>query len=516
MSPTPDTILAIDLGTSGPKVALFSDRGEVIAHARADTALDLGPNGKAEQNPDDWWRAIVQAAREIRSAAPDAMQRTVAVVVTAQWLGTVAIDKEGRPVRPALTWLDSRGARYAQQLVGGFPSVSGYQLFRLYQWLSKTGGVPSPTGKDPVGHILFMKNDEPALFERTWKFVEPVDYLGFRLTGVCASTPDAIAAHWSTDNRDLSNVRYVPSLLSLVGISEDKLPELQKTGSLLGPVLESVATELGISPGAQVVMGTADYVSASLGAGTAMDLEPHLYIGTSAWVSCHVPYKKTDLLNSITTLPAGIPGSYLVATTQDCAGASLDFAAKVLGSPALPFPEMEALACDAARNAQSPMFFPWLNGERTPVEDANIRGGFTGFGLGTTRGDLAYAAYEGVALNTRWMHGTVEKFTGQPLDEVRFIGGGAQSPFLAQLLADALGRRIQVTQAPRLSNARGAALLASMAIGRVQRSEIRSLVPVDREYSPDPARSKELATRFARFVDYYKRNRTWFTPASAV
>src|SRR3970040_2157869 len=149
---------------------------------------------------------------------------------------------------------------------------------------------------------------------------EPMDSLNMRLTGQAAAAYDTITGHWLTDNRDLSNVKYVDKLVAMSGVDREKLPDLKPTGAVLGPITKEIAGEFGLPEDVQVVMGSADRGWARVGAAAARDFEPHLYIGTSSWLTCHVPFKKTDVANSLTSLPSGIPGRYLVATEQDIAG----------------------------------------------------------------------------------------------------------------------------------------------------------------------------------------------------
>src|SRR3989304_4151476 len=316
-------ILAIDLGTGGPKVALVSADGEIAGHEFEATTLHLTPDGGAEQDPDDWWRALTTAARRLLARGLVPPERIVALSCTTQWMGTVPVDRDGNHLMNALIWMDTRGARHARRITRGFPSVSGYGAVKLWRWLRITGGVPSRTGKDSLGHILYIQQELPEVYHQTFKFLEPMDYLNLRFTGQAAAAYDTITGHWLTDNRDLSRVRYVDRLVALSGVDRGKLPDLKPTGAILGPITREFASEFGLREDVQVVMGTPDTESAAVGAGAGRDVAPHLYIGTSSWLTCHVPFKKTDVINSITSLPSAIPGRYLVATEQDTAGACL-------------------------------------------------------------------------------------------------------------------------------------------------------------------------------------------------
>ena len=215
---------------------------------------------------------------------------------------------------------------------------------------------------------------------------------------------------------------------------------------MVGTLQPGPAAELGIPPGARVVSATGDTMSAAVGSGAVADYAGHLYVGTSSWIQCHVPFKRTDARRAIATLPAALPGRYLVSCEQQTAGASLERLREewLAGTPeaAEGYAALDALAASAPPGSGRVIFTPWLNGERTPVDDHLVRGGFHNLSLDTTRAQLVRAVLEGVALNARWMLDGVERFVRRPLPELRFIGGGALSDLWCQIFADVLDRRI--------------------------------------------------------------------------
>ena len=176
-------ILAIDLGTSGPKVALASTQGEIVGYEFEPTRVILLPNGGAEQNPDDWWDAIKKAAARLLAKRLVAIDDIVAISCTTQWSGTVAVDRAGKHLMNAIIWMDARGAPYVQQITRGLIQVQGFGIAKLLTWLRLTGGIPTHSGKDPIAHILYIKNELPEIYRATVKFLEPKDYLNLRLTG---------------------------------------------------------------------------------------------------------------------------------------------------------------------------------------------------------------------------------------------------------------------------------------------------------------------------------------------
>ncbi|HEU5331372.1 MAG TPA: FGGY-family carbohydrate kinase [Actinocrinis sp.] len=510
-------VLGVDLGTGGPKVALADTRGRILAHAKAPVPLRLLPGGGAEQDPADWWGAIRAAAKQVLADAAAALghdpaPRVAAVCFSSQWGGTVPVGADGEPTHPAVIWMDGRGAAYSRAVAGGAPLVpgTGYNALKLRSWLAKTGGAPTLTGKDPVGQALFLKHEWPDAYQGAAYLLDVPEYLTMRASGRAVAAYDTAVLRWCTDNRDVHHVAWDPALVRRCGLDPDKLPALVPPGTVVGPLTARAAEELGLSASAVVVAGTGDTTAAAIGAGAVRDFDAHLYVGTSAWISCHVPYKKTDLRTSVASLPAAVPGRYWIATVQDVAGKAVDWLIdNVLHDtrPERALEELNALAASSPPGARGVLFTPWLNGERTPVDDSALRGGWFNASLATDRADLARSVFEGIALNARWMLEAVERFTGRELRPLRFIGGGASSALWCQAMADVLDRPILQAAEPVLANVRGAALLASVALGELAWDQIPDLVRIEREYTPDPANRAVYDEAYRTFRDLHRANR---------
>lgn len=523
MSSVPRQVLAVDLGTSGPKVGLVSENGEITASAFVPVAMHLLPGGGAEQDAEEWWQGVVSATRQVLEASAVSADAVVGIGCTGQWSGTVAVDERAVPLARAITWMDSRGSPLvAERVKGRGITVLGYGPRKLMRWVRLTGGAPGLSGKDPVAHILFMRDAMPDVHASAYKFLEPVDYLNMRLTGRAVSSYDAIALHWVTDNRRLASVNYDAKLLDLAGLERSKLPDLVAPCTVMGQLLAARAAELGLRSGTPVMTASGDLHSAVIGAGTPGYFEPHLYIGTSSWISCHVPFKKTDTTRNLASLPAAMPGRYLVADEQETAGACLTYLAdKILfapdalsraagGRPERPLDVYRAfddLAAEAPVGAGRVLFTPWLNGERSPVDDPTIRAGLHNVSLSTTRADVVRAVFEGVAFNSRWLLEAVERFCRRRFGEISFIGGGASSDVWSRIHADVLGKRVRQLAEPGLANLRGAGLLALVALGRVRPEDIPAMVQVKAVYEPDPEAGRVYDELFPEIVNLYMRTK---------
>ena len=201
-------VLAVDLGTGGPKVALVSAAGRISASAAQPVATTLLPGGGAEQDPAAWWAAVAAAARRALAAGPVGPDHVVGVGCTGQWSGPVACAADGTPLRPAIIWLDSRGNIAIRRQTAGTVNVLGYDVRKAARWIRLTGGAPGHSGKDPTAHILWLRDAEPDVYRATHCFLEPVDWLNQQLTGRFAASHDSIVAHWVTDNRRIGAVDY--------------------------------------------------------------------------------------------------------------------------------------------------------------------------------------------------------------------------------------------------------------------------------------------------------------------
>jgi xylulokinase len=376
-----------------------------------------------------------------------------------------------------------------------------------------------------VAHILYVRDRLPDVYRRTYKFLEPRDWVNFQLTGRLASSFDAATLLWVTDTRDVRAVRYDDQLLRMAGLDRDKLPDLVPTATVLGTLRPEAAAALGLPPTAQVVTGAPDILASAIGAGTVADFDAHLYLGTSSWLVCHVPYRKTDLFHNLASVPSAIPGRYLLANEQESAGVCLaELQRNVLfppdgnappGTAEDPYAVMLAMAAAVPAGSDGLIFAPWVNGERTPVDDRTVRGGFFNQSLGVTRGHLVRAVLEGVAYNSRWLLSYVERFIGRRLAAITAVGGGARSDLWCQIHADVLDRVVRQAGQPVLANARGAALQAAVALGHLTWDEVAGAVPIARTFEPDPVRRRVYDRLFPEFVNLYRSTRKIYARLNA-
>ncbi len=517
-------ILAIDLGNGGPKAGVVTADGDILSTAFEPVHVEIGLDGTATQDPREWWEQLVVAIHgAIERAGVDGADLH-SVGITGQWGTTVSVDADGEPVGQAILWADTRAGKYSSALVGGPLSVQGYAPHKVLPFIRATGGAPTPSGADPTGHSLLLQREFAADYARTRVMLEPVDYLGMKLTGRAASTPANMTASWLTDNSVGAAPTYVDSLVKRAKRDRSKLPELLPTASVLGELLPDVAELLGVRAGAPVICGIPDLHAAIVGSGAVAPYETHVVISTTAWISARVPFKRTDIFHSIATVPGLDPDFPVVANNHETGGAALQWlreqiiapadgllgggsgigdegAAPPLAAPS--FDDLIALASTAPAGSEGMLFTPWLNGERSPVDDKRVRAAFVNMSLRTNQAMMVRSVLEGVAYNARWLFDYYLKFLKHPVPSIRILGGGAQSDLWCQIHADIIDRPIEQVGDPRNAQLRGVALWTRIVLGEIVLADIPAMVPVAGRF--EPGGQQAYRDGYSTYQDLYKR-----------
>ena len=509
-------ILAIDLGTSGCKCAAVSLQGKVAHWNFQPVALKIVGHSGAEEDPADWWRAFIAAAsRVVGLARKDGLQIS-AVCASTQGECTVPVDRQGKPLSNALTWLDMQGAAAIQESIGaGVMGVSGYNPVKLARWIQLTGGAPALSGKDQAGHMLFIRDNRPDIYEKTHRFLGAPDYINFRLTGRMACSRDSILTSWVTDNRNPANIRYHDGLIRMFGIDREKLPEIVDCIDRLGPLLPEVAEAIGVDPGIPVIAGSTDTSAAAIGSGAVDDGKVHLYIGTSSWLGAHLPAKKTAVLSQIAAVPCAMNDRYLMTALQSAAGSNMAFLRDNLffcddelhrgETPPDVYRTLDGMAERVPAGSRGLVYAPWLFGERCPVDDGQLRAAFLNLSMRHERAYMVRAVMEGVALNSNWALQAARKFLSDyPVGEITAIGGGGSSDTWCQILADVMNVTIRQPESPIESNVLGSAFIAGVGLGEMEFSDVPDRVRIRRSYRPDPANRAVYDALAGTFREAYK------------
>lgn len=501
-------ILSIDLGTSGPKVALVSDEGELVASATRAVQTQLLPPDGAEQDPNEIWAAVVSAAKQVLR---DAGRSAVAGIACAsQYFSIVPVDRKVRPVMNLILWMDKRGAVHSQKLYERHPET-------FETWVDIHGMIPLPTGNDSLSHILYVQADCPEVHARTYKYLEPMDFIIAKLTGECGASMCTAFPLLLTDNRDLAHAAYSQRLIELSGVDASKLPALRPAGARAGTLRAEVAAELGLAPATPVFSGVNDTQAAAIGTATFQGSHGAINIGTTTQVLAHVGSKKSDLVHAIVSMPSPIAGRYMVMAENGLGGKPLDHFLRNIAfasDPLADHAEAELFAgVDQAAEAVPPgsdglLFLPWLTGAQAPESHAATRGGFLNLSLATTRAHMVRAILEGVAFNMRWVLPAVEEFVEQRFDELLFAGGGAVSDTWSQIMADVMDRPVAQLADSRYVNNRATAFLAFVELGVLGLADIGKLCRIKRRYAPRAAHRALYDKLLAQFVAAFEQNRS--------
>ena len=503
-------VLAIDLGTGGPKVGLVNQDGQVASSASAPVKLSFLADGGVEHDPAEWWTTITACAKKVIQTAGVPAAAIIAIAVTSMWSVTLPVDENGEPLMNVMSWMDGRGGRYNREVVKGFPNIQGYKLSTMLKYLQKVGFPPTLKGVDALGHMLFIKHERPEIYRQTYKFLEPMDYINLRLTGKFAATQNTVLPMMMVDNRRLDMLEYDPWLIKTGGIDREKLPDLLPIDGILGTITASIADELGLLPNTLVICGVNDNSSSAIGAGSVSDSEPAAVMGTSGYLASHVSFKKTDINSSLGTMPSGIKGRYLFWGEMANNGKVLESYLKNLiyaddemstgEIPADMYERASQAASQVNPGSEGILFLPWFNGIFSPGEDQYMRGGFLNISHKTSRAHLTRAVFEGLAMNWRWLRGPSEKLIGRPFEYWRLTGGGALSDTWSQIMADVVGLPMHRQTDPRNGNVIGMGLLAFHRLGLIKLEDIPNKIKFDRIFTPDLKNRAVYDRMFAQFM----------------
>lgn len=478
----PPALLGIDLGTSSAKVVVLDLDGRLLASANVGYPVENRRPGWSETDPELWWQAVVGAVRQAVAAAAPATP--VAVGLSGQMHGLVATGADGRALRPAMLWSDSR----AVDQLAAFRSMPGPLRARLGNPL--TPGMAGPM-------LAWLAAHERPTYDATRWALQPKDWIRAQLTGEFAAEPSDASA---TLLYDVFDDAWDVDVVTALGLDAELLaPLLGAASQRAGGLQAGAAQALGLQPGIPVAAGAADTAAAALGSGLVAVDTAQLTIGTGSQIvtptsrpspaPAHSPSPVTHLYRSATdtgwySMAAGLNG-----------GLALDWVRRLLAAS---WAELYAAAATAP-SSDDPLFLPHLGGERTPYLDTSMRGAWLGLSPRHDRTRLLRAALEGVALAVRDAMAPL-RGPGRPLDDLRLAGGGTTDTGWRQLLADVLGCRFRVVDTAAASG-RGAALLAARAADLMDEQGLLRRVPPVAEPSvfPRPAHVARYDERYAAF-----------------
>lgn len=491
-------IIAHDLGTTGNKASLHEDDGRLVTAVTVGYGAHFAEGGVAEQNPQDWWDAVVAATRALIERSGVTPAQVTGLTVSGQMMGAVLLDASYNPVRAALIWADTRSTAQTAQLEAAIGQDRAYALL---------GHRVNPTYS--IEKVMWVRDNEPETFERVRYFCVAKDFVVQRLTGRLATDRSDASA---TNAYDQAAGTWSAEVLQAADLDSALFPEILDSTTIVGTLTDAAASATGLDRGTRVVMGGGDGPIAAVGAGIVAPADgAYVCLGTSSWISFASDSPVRDPLMRTMTFDNVVPGSYVPTATMQAGGAALQWVTELLSpDPAsADLPQLVA-AADTAQGSSSGLYFlPYLLGERSPHWNPDAAGAFVGIGRHHGRAEMTRAVLEGVAFNLRTC---VEAFrdAGSPIDRIDAIGGGAASDVWLQIMADIWGVPVRRRTIVEEANSLGAAVTAAVGLGLVDDfGAARGLSEVTAEFVPDASAHDEYTARHGLFLDAYDSLAPW-------
>lgn len=492
-------VLGVDVGTSGTKAVAINEQGVVVASALVEYPLLSPKPNWAEQDPAEWKRAAFEALTRLAHAPGVRAAGVKGIGLTGQMHGSVFLDKDNRVLRNAILWCDQRTAQQCDAIT---EKVGAAKLIQMVCNPALTGFT--------APKILWLRDNEPAVYEKVRKVLLPKDYVRFELTGEFATD---VADASGTLLFDVKNRTWHRELLSILGIPLDWMPRAYEGPEVTGRLTAEAAKITGLPAGIPVIAGGGDQAAGGVGCGIVREGVISSTVGTSGVVFAFADKIGTDPEGRVHTFCHSVPGKWHVMGVMLSAGGSLRWFRDALcqnekavaaETGADPYEYVTAAAERVPIGSEGLIFLPYLTGERTPHKDPYAKGAFIGLSLRHTRAHMARAVLEGVAFG---MRDSLEIIRGMgvPIRQVRASGGGARSALWRQIQADVNGAplvTINVDEGP----AYGAALLATVETGLFASVEeaCGATISVVDTCEPDARHVEEYGRWFNEYQQAYR------------
>ncbi len=525
----PVRIIAYDVGTTGIKTCVFeiSDKIKLLASAMEGYELYVMDNGGIEQEPYRWWEAMCNTTRKVLEEYQISAESIDGVSFCSQMQGLVLVDREGKPVRRAMSYMDQRAREELKQGMAYGIEIAGVNIIKLLKSLSITGAVAASV-KDPIWKYKWVEKHEPEVFQKVYKWLDVKEYLICRCTGEFVMTPDSAFASLLYDTRK-GKEGFSTEICKMLGVHMEHLPKIIQCTDMAGQITQEAARELLLKEGTPVFGGGGDASLIGVGAGSVNPGDTHIYSGTSGWVSTVVEKQAVDVTSMIAAIVGADKGRFNYFAELETAGKCLEWVRdhlaldeidiylekkNVSDSQEAIYKSLYDYMMHAIKNvpagSNGVIFTPWLHGNRCPFEDSNARGMFFNISLETGKTELIHAVLEGICYHLRWqLEASGRKV--KTSEVIRFVGGGALAPLTCQMLSDMLGREIETVDNPQNAGSVGAALLAAVGLGITgSLSEARKLITVNRRFIPNKANTEVYNKYYKVFKALYSKNKSNF------
>ena len=474
--------LGLDLGTSGVKALLIDDDQKVVGSATGALDVQRPHSGWSEQDPAAWIRATSDAVSSLRSAHPRVLAAVSGIGLSGQMHGATLLDASDTVLRPCILWNDTRSHREAAELDADprFRAISGNIVFP---------GFTAPK-------LVWVANNEPEIFGKVGKVLLPKDYLRLWLTGEHVSEmSDAAGTAWL----DVGAREWSSDLLDASGMVAGQMPRLVEGTEASGTLRAELASEWGMEKGVTVAGGAGDNAASACGMGTVADGRAFVSVGTSGVLfaanAAYLPNPESAVHTFCHALPATWHQMGVILSATD----SLNWLETLTARTAA---ELSAELGDTLRAPSDVTFLPYLSGERTPHNDAAIRGAFAGLGHQSGRAALTQAILEGVAFAFRDNLEALRS-AGTTLSSVMAVGGGSRSRYWLKAIATALGVPVELPADGDFGAAFGAARLGLIAASGAAPLDICTPPRIAETIEPDGGLADAYEQAYARYRALY-------------
>ncbi|OCH23770.1 xylulokinase [Aliivibrio sp. 1S128] len=476
--------LGIDLGTSEVKALIIDENGDIVASHSAPLTIQRPQPHWSEQSPQEWWETTDYLINTLRKKYEQHWAAIKSIGLSGQMHGAVLLNSAGDVIRPAILWNDTRSYQECIEL-----EANASELNKI------TGNLAMPGFTAPK--LLWVKKNEPENFTNVATVLLPKDYLRFKMTGLKISDmSDSAGTLWlDVEKRDWSDY-----LLDKCELNRSQMPDLIEGCDSSGSLSPEIALQWGLSPSVIVAGGGGDNAVSAIGIGAVSPGDAFISLGTSGVLFvvndsyCPAPEAAVHAFCHV------LPNRWHQMSVMLSAASCLQWFCRLVDITEVELlQEIEQLSQED--KSKAPLFLPYLSGERTPHNDPNAKGIFHSITHSSNRALLGYAVIEGVSFGIadglRMLNDS-----GTEISQCSLVGGGARSPFWAQLLADTLTISIVTHKGGETGGALGAARLACLSSGKAL-SDVCKKPEIHKVYQPQPINTDYLSARYTQFRNLY-------------
>jgi xylulokinase len=492
--------IGIDAGTTSIKGILLSSNGEIAASASQEYTLDTGPEEICELDPEIYWKVTCQIIQKIILKAGIHPELISGIAFSSQGETLITVDSKGNPLRKAIIWLDNRSVKEADQIKKKFGD----------QVIMNITGQPEVVPIWPATRILWIRENEPDVFNKAGKYLLVEDYLIFRMTGRYCTEHSLVS---STLYFNISQKKWWKEMLDYVGISEDQLPELYPSGISVGNLTTEAASATGLSTITKCVTGSYDHPAGAIGSGNINNGDVTLTIGASMAMCVSIDKPVSDISIKLPCQCHSVNGLYFLFPYGQTAGMVLKWfkdefcqeEIKKAGQNSQdPYDLIVKQAENIAPGADGLIMLPHLMGTGSPEFNPKVKGVYAGIKLGMSKGHFIRAILESVSLMIYNNLETMRK-KGIPIRAIHVLGGASRSNLWNQILADVTGLPL-VTVLNTENAATGAALLASVGAGNFKdiQTACKISVKTHSRFEPDMSNHKVYYKIYKKYLHLYE------------